>query len=87
MISLYEDPCFTFHFADDRIISRFHLDGVPLGGGVSVFKIDADTGERIGLLATTTVGDGGWVDLPAPIVVRAGEAFIAVLSDSQHLGP
>ena len=24
------------------------------------------------------VGEGGWVDLPEPITVRAGEAFIAV---------
>lgn len=36
------------------------------------------TGERLGLLASATVGDGGWVDLREPIMVRAGEAFIAV---------
>jgi hypothetical protein len=24
------------------------------------------------------VGEGGWVDLPEPIIVRAGEAFVAV---------
>jgi hypothetical protein len=24
------------------------------------------------------VGEGGWVDLTEPIVVRAGEAFVAV---------
>jgi hypothetical protein len=34
--------------------------------------------ERLGLLATATVGAGGWVDLQEPITVRAGEAFIAV---------
>ena len=28
MLPLYEDPCFTFRFADDRIIPRFHLEGV-----------------------------------------------------------
>ena len=39
---------------------------------------DAGTGERLGLLATATVGEGGWVDLPEPIIVRAGETFIAV---------
>jgi hypothetical protein len=27
MLPLYEDPCFTFRFADDRIIPRFHLEG------------------------------------------------------------
>ena len=29
-------------------------------------------------MATATVGDGGWVDLDEPIIVRAGEAFIVV---------
>ena len=36
------------------------------------------TGERLGLLATATVGAGGWVDLTQSLIVRAGEAFIAV---------
>lgn len=35
-------------------------------------------GDRLGLLATVAAGDGGWADLPEPIIVRAGEAFIAV---------
>ncbi len=78
-MTLYEDPHFTFRFADDRIISRFHLDGIDAGRRVSVFKIDPGAGERLGLLATATVGDGGWTDLREPILVRAGEAFIAVL--------
>ena len=78
MRPLYEDPHFTFRFADDRIIPRFHLEGVEAGQQVSVFRIDPGTGERLGLLATATVGEGGWVDLPEPIIVRAGEAFIAV---------
>jgi hypothetical protein len=78
MLPLYEDPWFTFRFADDRIIPRFHREGVEPGRGVSVFRIDPGTGERLSLLATATVGEGGWVDLPEPIVVRAGEAFVAV---------
>ena len=78
MIPLYEDPCFTFRFADDRLIPRFHLEGVKGGRRVSVFKIDPGTGERLDLLATATVSDGGWVDLGNPIIVRAGEAFIVV---------
>jgi hypothetical protein len=78
MTPLYEDPCFTFRFADDGIIPRFHLDGVPAGRRVSVFKIDPATGERLGLLATATVGEGGWVGLKEPLIVKAGEAFIAV---------
>ena len=27
---------------------------------------------------TATVGEGGWVDLTEPIIVRAGDAFVAV---------
>jgi hypothetical protein len=27
---------------------------------------------------TATVGEGGWVDLAEPIIVRAGEAFVVV---------
>jgi len=78
MLPLYEDPWFTFRFADDRIIARFHLDGVEARWQVSVFRIDPSTGERLSLLATVTIGEGGWVDLREPILVRAGEAFIAV---------
>lgn len=78
MTPLYHDPHFTFRFADDRLIPRFHLDGVEAGQRVSVFKIDPGSGERLGLLATATVGEGGWVDLAEPIIVRAGDAFVAV---------
>jgi len=78
MIPLHHDPCFTFRFAEDRLIPRFHLEGVEVGRRVSVFKIDPGTGERLGLLATATVGAGGWVDLAEPIIVLAGEAFIAM---------
>jgi hypothetical protein len=78
MQPLYEDPWFTFRFADDRIIPRFHLEGIGAGRHVSVFKIDPGTFERLGLLARATVGNGGWVDLSEPIIVRAGEGFIAV---------
>jgi len=78
MIPLHHDAHFTFRFADDRIIPRFHLEGVKAGQRVSIFKMDPETGKRLGLLATATVGQGGWVDLAKPIVVRAGEGFIAV---------
>jgi hypothetical protein len=78
MLPLYQDPHFTFHFADDRIIPRFHLEGVETGRRVSVFKIHPDSGERLALLARATVGEGGWVDLGQPIVVRAGEGFVVV---------
>ncbi|MBI2806245.1 MAG: hypothetical protein HYX68_14800 [Planctomycetes bacterium] len=62
MTTLHEDPHFTFRFADDRIIPRFHLEGIEAGRRVSVFKIDPTTGERLGLLATATVSEDGWVD-------------------------
>lgn len=78
MLPLYHDPHFTFWFAGDRIIPRFHLESVGAGRRVTVYGIDPDSGERLSLLATASVGDGGWVDLPEPIIVRAGEAFIAV---------
>jgi hypothetical protein len=83
MVPLYQDPWFTFRFSDDRIVPRFHLDGVEVGRHVSVFKIDPGTGDRLGLLTLAAVGDGGWVDLPQPIIVRAGEAFIAVPEPAQ----
>jgi hypothetical protein len=79
MVPLYEDNWFTFRFAEDRIIPRFHLEGVEAGRRVEVFRIDPGTGERLGLLGTAAVGQGGWVDLPEPIIVRARDVFIAVL--------
>ena len=82
MRPLYHDPHFTFRFADDRIIPRFHLEGVEAGRRVVVYKIDPDSGARLDLLMTAGVGEGGWVDLPEPIIVRAGEAFIAVPDSS-----
>ena len=78
MTPLYRDPHFTFRFADDRIIPRFHLQGVEAGRRVSVFRLEPTTGERLDLIRTATVGDGGWVDLPEPIIVRTGEGFVAV---------
>ena len=77
-MKLYEEPHFTFRFAEDRIIPRFHLEGIEAGRRVSLVKIDPGTGERLGLLATATVGEAGWVDRPHPILMRAGEAFVAV---------
>lgn len=41
-----------------------------------------------GLLATATVGEGGWVDLAEPIIVQAGDGFIAVPDKySNHESP
>src|SRR5689334_23116252 len=78
MLPLSHDPHFTFRFADDRLIPRFQLEGVEAGVRVSVFQIDPGTGERLALRATAVVGEGGWVGLREPIIVRAGETFVAV---------
>jgi hypothetical protein len=78
MIPLHRDLHYTFRFADDRLIPRFHLEGVQAGVRVDVFRIDPATGERRGLLTTGVAGDGGWVDVAEPITVRAGDAFVAV---------
>jgi hypothetical protein len=76
MLPLYHDPHFTFRFAAD------HPPLPPgrrrTGRRVAVYKIDPGSGERLGLLAAASVGEGGRVDLEEPITVRAGEAFIAV---------
>jgi hypothetical protein len=78
MLPLYHDPHFTFRFADDRIIPRFHLEGVEAGRRVAVSRLDPVTGGRRDRIATATTGDGGWVDLAEPIIVRAGDGFVVV---------
>src|SRR3954465_9105065 len=59
MLPLYDEPWFTFRFADDRLIPRFHLEGLEAGRRVSVFRIDPGSGKRLGLLARRTAGRGG----------------------------
>lgn len=78
MIPLHQESHFTFRFADARIIPRFHLEGVEIGRRVSVYRLDPVTDGRLDLMATVTTGEGGWVDLSQPILVRAGEGFVAV---------
>jgi hypothetical protein len=78
MLPLYHEPHFTFRFADDRVIPRFHLEEVGAGRRVDVYRIDPATGDRLGLLTTGVTGEGGWVDVKEPITVRAGDAFVAV---------
>ena len=80
MFPLYRDPHYTFRFAEDRLVGRFHLDGVEPGTPVSVFALDPATAERLGLLAEAVAGDGGWVNLSEPLVVRTGGGFVAVSS-------
>jgi hypothetical protein len=84
MLPLYEDPSFTFRFGDNRVLSRFHLEGIQAGRRVSVFRIHPSTGERLGLLTSAAIADDGWVDLKKPILVQAGEGLI-VMPDSGRL--
>jgi hypothetical protein len=79
MIPIHHEPHFTFRFADDRVIDRFHLEGIDAGRSVQVFSIDPETGEKLNLLVTATVGGGGWISLTEPLIVRAGDVFVAVL--------
>jgi hypothetical protein len=74
---IHKDAWFTFRFADDRIIPRFHLDGLAAGTRVTIYRIDTVTEERREQLATAVVGADGWVELAEPLRVRAGDAFIA----------
>ena len=77
MLPLYEDPHFTFRFDTDRLVPRFHLAGVAAGRRVSVYRTGPD-GKRVEMIAVGVTGPDGWVELPEPIVVRAGEGFDAV---------
>ena len=83
VLPLYRDPHFIFRFAEDRLVGRFHLDGVESGTPVSVFALDPATGERREPIAEAVAGDGGWVDLSEPLVVRAGGGFVAVAGSPQ----
>ena len=39
---------------------------------------DEESVKRLELMAMATVGEGGWMDLREPIVVRAGDAFVVL---------
>jgi hypothetical protein len=81
VIPLHEDPFFIFRLAEDRIISRFHLEGVAAGRPVRVYAADPKSLAPTRFLATALVGEGGWVDLLQPIIVRAGEVFVVFPED------
>ena len=76
-MNLYRDAHYTFRFAEDRIVPRFHLEGVEAGRGVIVFEL-TDTGASARVLAKAVAGEGGWVEFAEPLIVRAGGGFVAV---------
>jgi hypothetical protein len=78
MKSLYQSPWFTFRFGEDRVIDRFHLEGVLAAQRISIFRLDEPSNQRGELIRLATADASGWVELAEPIVVRAGDCFIAV---------
>lgn len=76
MISLFREPWYCFCFTEDRLIPRFHLEGVPTGVRVRVHQL---VQERPGpLLMEGAVDELGWVDCPTPLRMRRGEGFLAI---------
>ena len=79
MIELYRDDDFTFRFAEPRIVGRFNLEGVAPGTVVAVRRLTTP-GDVVGeLLATATVGVGGWVDVEPMLRVDAANGFRVTL--------
>ncbi|HEY1189938.1 MAG TPA: hypothetical protein VGE74_19975 [Gemmata sp.] len=78
MIPLYRDARFTFRFAEDRIVPRFHLAETLPGTPVTVFALDSAGDEPGARLAQAVCGAGGWVELAAPLIVRASGGFVVV---------
>ncbi|MGL4423163.1 MAG: hypothetical protein ACRCZF_21050 [Gemmataceae bacterium] len=77
-IPLHHEPHFTFRFAEDRLIPRFHLPGMVAGATVQVWAWNPISAVRGELLTVAQVGAEGWVDLTTPLIVRAGEGFVVV---------
>lgn len=44
-------------------------------------KIGTASSQRQRLLTTLIVGDGGWVALPEPFIVKTGDAFVATCDE------
>ena len=57
------------------LLGLLDLSGGELTGGELVRLA---TGDRLELLTTGVAGNGGWVDVKEPIIVRAGDTFVAV---------
>ena len=75
MLPIFREDFYTFRFADDRIIPRFHLPEAAEGTAVIVQRF---VGERESneVLAEAFVGADGWVELTSPLIVRGGEGFL-----------
>jgi hypothetical protein len=80
MIPLYSDDRFTFCFAEDRIISRFHMEGISVGTSVRIYRFSTETKEVQELLQEAIVGENGWVEIKNPLVMRAGDGFVVFVA-------
>jgi hypothetical protein len=58
MLPLYHHPQFTFRFIEDRIIARFHLEGVEARLRLEVFQIDPRHRRKSGLSGNGDRGRG-----------------------------
>ena len=81
MIPLHHDPWFTFRFAADRLIPRFHLDGVEVGRRVKVFRIANDT--SFGLHAFVSGTDVQRARRVASQILAGRVAINGMLDDQQ----
>ena len=77
MIPLHRDTIYTYRFADDRLIGRFHLADAPAGQRVVVYRLEGLSTIRGDRLLEARVGANGWVELTEPLIMRTGEGFIA----------
>ncbi|MBX9681428.1 MAG: hypothetical protein K2X38_21955 [Gemmataceae bacterium] len=80
MLPLYRDPHYLFRFADSRIIARIRLEGATAGQRVKLVRVDASTLKQSDVIAEANIGADGWVELAEPLIVHAGEAFVAAPS-------
>jgi hypothetical protein len=75
VIELYHEDDFTFRFAEPRVVGRFHLENVAPGTVVAVRRLRTP-GDVVGeMVATATVGPGGWVEIEPALRVDAANGF------------
>ncbi|VTR97972.1 hypothetical protein [Tuwongella immobilis] len=81
MIPLFSELEFRFRFAEERIVPRFHLEGIAPGVRIAIFALTASdaAGESRGdWLMDALVGDASWVTVEPPLRVGPGRGFVAV---------
>ena len=84
MLPLYNDPHFTFRFADNRIIPRFHLEGVEVGRRVAgpvrvALQVDDAAATAEALVAAGATRLGG------PVVTPWGDKNVRIEASGLQL--